>query len=133
MKLLIMASEIPDARTVADVAATSDTEVYLVAPALEDSPLRFWVSDVDDAIAKARDVRDRALSDLRDSGVSASGDVGEAEPLTAAEDALAQFPADRVLILVHEGDEQAYQEEEMEEIRERLGVPVELRRVDRVG
>lgn len=131
MKLLLIATETPDAATVREVAADEDAEVYVVAPALEDSPLRFWVSDVDDAIAKARETEAAALAKLQAEGVSARGDVGEAEPLQAAQDALAVFPADRVLLLAHEDDERAYREDELDAARERLGVPVEVRTVAR--
>ncbi len=131
MKLLLIAGEIPDAQTVRDVAGTDEVEVYVVAPALEDSAVRFWVSDVDDAIARAREVQQQAVSDLRDAGVDAAGDVGEAEPLQAIEDAMAVFPADRVLLLTHDDDERAYREDELDEVRQRLGVPVDVQRVAR--
>lgn len=131
MKLLLIATEIPDAATVREVAADDEAEVYVVAPALEDSPLRFWVSDVDDAIAKARETQDAALAKLQAEGVSARGDVGEAEPLQAAQDALAVFPADRVLLLAHEDDDRAYREDELDAARTQLAVPVEVRRVSR--
>lgn len=131
MKLLLLASEIPDAALVRELAGAEDTEVYVVAPALEDSALRFWVSDVDAAIDRARHVQEQAVADLRDSGVPAVGDVGEAEPLQAAQDALVLFPADRVLVLTHEDDDHAYREEELVAARERLGVPVDVHRVAR--
>ncbi len=131
MKLLLVAAEIPDAALVRELAGADDAEVYVVAPALEDSALRFWVSDVDAAIGRARQVQQQAVAELRDSGVPAAGAVGEAEPLQAAEDALAVFPADRVLILTHGDDEQAYREDEVLAARERLGVPVDVHRVAR--
>ncbi|WP_354701769.1 hypothetical protein DSM112329_02099 [Paraconexibacter sp. AEG42_29] len=133
MKLLLIAAEIPTAATIREVIADAgeDSEVYVVAPALEDSPLRFWVSDVDDAIAKAKTAQEETVAKLQDGGVSARGDVGEAEPLQAAEDALAVFPADKVLLLAHEDDERAYREDELDDARKRLNVPVEVRRVER--
>ncbi|MCW2999286.1 MAG: hypothetical protein JWN65_2835 [Solirubrobacterales bacterium] len=131
MKLLLIASEIPAAQTVRDLAGTGEVEVYVVAPALEDSPLRFWVSDVDDAIARARQVKEEAVAELRESGIAATGDVGEAEPLQAAQDALALFPADRVLVLTHDDDDRAYREDELDAARRRLGVPVDVQRVAR--
>jgi hypothetical protein len=133
MKLLLIASEVPDAKTIRGLAGTDDAEVYVVAPALEDSPLRFWVSDVDDAIARARQVQEQAVAGLRDAGVAATGDVGEAEPLQAAQDALALFPADRVLVLTHDDDDRAYREDELDAARRRLGVPVQLQRVERTA
>jgi hypothetical protein len=131
MKLLLVASEIPDATLVRELAGADDAEVYVVAPALEDSAVRFWVSDVDAAIERARQVQQQAVAELRDSGVAAAGTVGEAEPLQAAQDALAVFPADRVLVLTHDDDERAYREDELDAARERLGVPVDVHRVAR--
>jgi hypothetical protein len=133
MKLLLVASEIPDAKLVRELAGAEDVEVYVVAPALEDSALRFWVSDVDAAIGRAREVQQEAVAELRSSGVPAAGAGGEAEPLQAAQDALALFPADRVLVLAHEGDEQAYREDELDAARTRLGVPVDVHRVARTA
>lgn len=131
MKLLLIAGEIPDAQTVRELAGDDAAEVYVVAPALEDSSVRFWVSDVDDAITRAREVQEKTVGELRESGVAATGDTGEAEPLQAAKDALVQFPADRILILTHDDDERAYREEELDEARKALGVPVDVQRVER--
>jgi hypothetical protein len=131
MKLLVIAGEVPDAAVVRQAAEAEDAEVYVVAPALSDSPLRFWVSDVDDAIARARGIEEEAVAKLRGADVRAAGEVGEAEPLQAARDALVQFPADRVLILTHDEEQRAYREEELDAARTEFGVPVEIHRVER--
>lgn len=133
MKLLVITGEVPDSATIRDAVrgGGDDTEVYVVAPALEDSPLRFWVSDVDGAIARANEVLAATVKDVQAADVLVAGEVGEAEPLQAAKDALAVFPADRVLILTHEGDERAYREEELDAARAELGVPVDVQRVTR--
>src|SRR4051812_13794794 len=67
-------------------------EVLVVVPALN-SRLRHWLSDIDDAVARAHDRLEVALADLRARGVSARGEVGDANPLVAIDDALAHFPA----------------------------------------
>lgn len=131
MKLLVIATEVPDAAVVRQAANADDAEVYVVAPALSDSPLRFWVSDVDDAIARARSVQEEAVARLRAADVAAAGEVGEAEPMQAARDALVRFPADRILILTHDDDQRAYREDELDAARTELGVPLEVRRVAR--
>lgn len=134
MKLLLIATDIPDPQTIRELGGSEeDVEVYVVAPALQESALRFWLSDADDAIARARTTQEEATAKLREAGVPATGDVGEAEPLQAAADALAVFPADRVLILTHEDDERSYLEHELDEARERLSVPVEVRPVARTS
>jgi hypothetical protein len=131
MKLLVIASEVPDATVVRQATNAEDAEVYVVAPALSDSPLRFWVSDVDDAIARARSVQEAAVARLRAADVAAAGEVGEAEPMQAARDALVRFPADRILIMTHDDDQRAYREDELDAARTEFGVPVEVRRVAR--
>ena len=75
-------------------------EVLIIAPALN-SRLRHWVSDVDEAIAHAHDRVERALAALRERGISASGEVGDANPLLAIADALADFPATEIVIATH--------------------------------
>ena len=56
-------------------------------PALN-SPVRHWASDEDNARVKAQERLDASLSRLREAGVDAKGEVGDAEPLQAMEDAL---------------------------------------------
>jgi hypothetical protein len=52
-------------------------DVLVVVPALN-TRLRHWVSDIDDAVARAHDRLEVALADLRTRGVSARGEVGDA-------------------------------------------------------
>jgi len=72
-------------------------DVLVVVPALN-SRLRHWLSDIDDAVARAHDRLAVALADLRTRGVSARGEVGDANPLVAIDDALARFAASTILI-----------------------------------
>ncbi|HZE03840.1 MAG TPA: hypothetical protein VE127_01370, partial [Solirubrobacteraceae bacterium] len=53
-------------------------EVLVVAPALHESALRFWMSDADDAIARADAVRRESLRRLSDEGIAAAADTAEA-------------------------------------------------------
>jgi hypothetical protein len=102
-----------------------DAEVMVVAPALHKNALRFWVSDADEAIAKADDVSHQSVEQLGAEGVSASGDTGESDPNEAIEDALKTFPADRILIFSHPDSEQRYKEDvDPDELQQRFGVPV---------
>ena len=72
-------------------------DVLVVVPALN-SRLRHWLSDIDDAVSRAHDRLEVALADLRTRGVSADGEVGDANPLVAIDDALAHFPASAIVI-----------------------------------
>jgi hypothetical protein len=82
---------------VARRAGDASVEVLVVAPALN-SRLRHWCSDVDKAVAQARERLAVALADLRTRGVDARGEVGDANPLVAIDDALAHFPASAIVI-----------------------------------
>jgi hypothetical protein len=102
-----------------------DAEVMVVAPALHKNALRFWVSDADEAIAKADDVSHQTVDQLGADGVAASGDTGESDPVEAIEDALKTFPADRILIFAHPESEQRYKEDvDADELQKRFGIPV---------
>lgn len=106
-------------------ADPGDAELMVVAPALHKSALRFWVSDADEAITKAEEVRRQSVEQLGEKGLSASGDTGEGEPDDAIEDALKTFAADRILIFTHPASEQLYKEDvDVGELQERFGVPV---------
>jgi hypothetical protein len=76
---------------------TAPTGVLVVAPALN-SRLRHWLSDVDDAVARARERLELAVADLRTPGVTARGEVGDANPPVAIDDAPARFPASPTVI-----------------------------------
>ncbi len=105
----------------------SRTEVLVIAPALVDGPVKFWLSDADDAIERAREVRGESVSELSAGGVAATGRTGESDPVQAIADALQTFPAERILLAVHaDADLQRYREDvEEAELRERFGLPVD--------
>src|SRR5437868_11653528 len=131
MKVLVVTSEAISAQQLRDALGSadgdpSDLEVMVVAPALADSALQFWMSDADDAIARAEEVRQESIERLGEEGVSASGDTGEADPYTAIEDALKTFDADRIVLFTHQGEDQRYREDiDKDDIAERFGRPVD--------
>jgi hypothetical protein len=85
---------------VARRASDAGLDVLVVAPALN-SRLRHWVSDVDDAVARARERLDLAVAELRGRGLCARGEIGDSNPLLAIADALASFPAEEIVIVTH--------------------------------
>jgi hypothetical protein len=130
MKLLVLTSEAITAdqlrEAVPDGVEPADAEVMVVAPAVQESKLRFWMSDADDAIARAEEVRREAVDKLGEGGVSASGDTGESDPMTAIQDALMTFGADRIVVFTHGGEDKAYREDiDPGEIEDRFGIPVD--------
>ncbi|HJV30323.1 MAG TPA: hypothetical protein VJ645_07380 [Gaiellaceae bacterium] len=99
-------------------------EVLVVAPALN-SPIRHWASDEDGARALAQERLDESLGLLRSGGVNARGEVGDAEPLQAIEDALRTFGADEIIISTHpEGRSNWLERGVVNAARERFAVPI---------
>src|SRR5579859_4267038 len=122
MRLLVVTSEPVSAEQLRDAVHVegdpSQTEVMVVAPALAENPLKFWFSDVDASIERAEHVRRESVRELRESGMSATGETGEADPLQAIEDALQTFPAERILLFTH-ADARYREDVDEEELRER--------------
>jgi hypothetical protein len=135
MKVLVLASEPISAdqlRAALDgdgeraASGLEDVEIRIVAPALHSSAFQFWISDADEAIAKADAVWRTSVAKLGAAGVDAQGDTGEGDPLRAIEDALANFDADRIVVFTHPESEQRYREDiDDAELEERFGRPVE--------
>jgi hypothetical protein len=130
MKLLVVTSE-PIAAdelrsALPDNIDPAESEVMVVAPALQESGLRFWTSDADKAIAEADQVRSETVEQLGEAGIPASGDRGESDPMLAIQDALATFDADRIVLFTHPGSDQEFREDlDAGQIKERFGIPVD--------
>jgi universal stress protein family protein len=98
--------------------------VLVVCPALN-SPLRHWTSDEDEARAAAQKRLDRSLTELGRLGIDARGEVGDADPVQAIEDALRTFGADEVIISTHpEGRSNWLERGVVTSARERFAVPI---------
>ena len=126
VKLLVVTPEPVDAEllraTVGDEA--EGAEVLVVSPATHQSKLAFWVSDPDEAIHEAEVAQEETVERLEEAGVDAAGDTGESEPAQAIEDALATFPADRIVIFSHAGEKDYREDEGLADAEQRFGVPV---------
>ena len=106
-------------------------EVLVVAPALN-SPLRFWTSDSDEAIARAEEVAQESAERMEEEGVDAVGDTGESDPLLALQDALQTFDADEIVLFTHpEGQRNWGEEGVVEEAERRFELPVHHLLVER--
>jgi hypothetical protein len=134
MRLLVLATDPVDADAVRAALPGDElegSEVLVVSPAVNQSALAFWVSDSDEAIADAESSAQATADALRAGGVRARAQAGESEPLLALQDALATYPADRVVVFVRDDEEgQRYREDDLAgEAERRFGVPVsEVRR-----
>jgi hypothetical protein len=127
MKLLVLTPEPVDADLLRSTLGdeVEGAEVLVVSPATSRSKLAFWVSDPDQAIAEARTAEEETVERLEEEGIDAAGDTGESEPAVALEDALATFPADRIVVFSHpEGDRDYREDEGLADAEERFGIPV---------
>ena len=129
MKLLVLATDPVGAEDVRAALGGEDVagaEVLVVSPAVNESPIAFWMSDSDEAIADAESTARVTAEALAAGGARrARARVGESEPLLALQDALATFPAERVLVFVRDEDAARYREDDVVgEAERRFGVPV---------
>lgn len=132
MRILIVTSAPLTAEQLRQAVGQQDAEgaeVMVVAPALHESGLRFWMSDADEAIGRAREVAEESVRNLEREGIGpTSGDTGEGDIGDAVADALATFAAQRILLFTRSGDseDKRYGEDvSLAELRERFAVPVE--------
>jgi hypothetical protein len=127
-RILVVANETVGGDTLRNCIRTKTEgfreEVLVVTPALN-SPLRHWASDEDGARAAAHERLERSLSRLGSLGIQARGEVGDAEPLQAIEDALRTFGADEIIISTHpEGRSHWLEKGVVSGARERFAVPI---------
>src|SRR4051794_36387067 len=116
MKLLVLATDPVDADDLRDALeddSLDGAEVLVVSPAVNESPVAFWVSDSDEAILDAESTAQQTADALAAAGARSRAQVGESDPLLALQDALTTFRADRVIVFAR-GDEesQRYREDD---------------------
>jgi hypothetical protein len=127
-RILVIANETVGGATLREEirrrAESYEEQVLVVCPALN-SPLRHWASDEDGARAAAQERLGRSLARLSEAGIEARGQVGDAEPLQAMEDALRTFGADEIIISTHpEGRSNWLEKGVVTGARERFAVPI---------
>jgi hypothetical protein len=102
----------------------SDANVLVVCPALN-SPLRHWASDEDAARAVAQARLGESLAALAEEGVQARGEVGDADPIQAIDDALRTFGADEIIVSTHPPGRSNWLEKDViARARERYETPI---------
>jgi len=132
VKLLVVTPEPVDAKLLRETLGEDvrGAEVLVISPATNQSKVAFWVSDSDEAIAEAETAQQETVERLEEEGVDAAGDTGESEPGVAIQDALATFPADRIVVFSH--PDLDYREAEgLADAEERFGVPVTHAQISR--
>jgi hypothetical protein len=102
-KILVVANEIIDGQRLRTAIGLQTgegghrAEIRVVAPALN-SRLRHWLSDEDEARRSATRRLAAELESLGAAGIEADGQVGDADPLQAIDDALYNFGAEEIVI-----------------------------------
>ena len=98
--------------------------VHIVTPALN-ARLRHWVSDIDRALANAEQRLANVVETFRHTGLQVTAEVGDSDPLMAIADALAQFPADEIVLATRAPRDANWLERELAaRARERFPLPV---------
>ncbi|HEU4598620.1 MAG TPA: hypothetical protein VFS26_02625, partial [Solirubrobacterales bacterium] len=83
--------------------------------------------DVDEPTVRAEERLHETLRALRASGIQVSGEVGDPDPVQAAQDALLKEPADEVLIFEHcERQAQWYENGLLERAQEEIEPPLRI-------
>ena len=127
-RILVIANRTCPCPSLADEVAlranAAPTDVLVVAPALN-SRLRHWLSDIDDALTRAQERLELAITALCRRGVVARGEIGDADPVLAIEDALASFPADEIVIATLPAGRSNWIERRLvEKATARFGIPI---------
>lgn len=100
-------------------------EIKVVAPSLVGSRLKQAFGDVDEARKQASARLDDSVRAIRQLGVDVIGEVGDADPNQAIDDALRTFHADEVIISTHPPERSTWLENNVvERAHEELSVPV---------
>ncbi len=108
-------------------ARRRDLEVRLVMPAVEQTAFNRLDGDADRPVRRAEERLEVSLEELRRRGIAASGALGDADPVLAAEDALRKEPADEVVIFEHSAEQSRWFEDGLfERARAELDSPVRM-------
>lgn len=111
-------------KAVLQAVAGARANVLVVSPALN-SKLKHWTSDEDQARAAAEERLGRSIEELEKLGIPARGEVGDADPVQAIEDALRTFGPDLIVISTHPPGRSNWLEHGVvTSARERFAVPI---------
>jgi len=103
-------------------------DLRVVVPAVEANSLRHTLGDIDEPRQEAEARLGRVLGELRENGIEAGGEVGDPDPIQAAQDALLKAPADEIVIFEHEQAQARWFEEGLLEKAE-AGLELPLRMI----
>jgi hypothetical protein len=127
-RILVVANETVAGGALRDAimaaAEGARANVLVVSPALN-TKLKHWTSDEDQARAAAEERLARSCRELERLGIDARGEVGDADPLQAIEDAQRTFGAEMIIISTHpQGRSNWLERGVVSGARERFSVPI---------
>lgn len=99
-----------------------DPEVLVIAPPLA-SRLHTFASDTDKETEAAKERLADVLRRLEKHGVKARGQLGAHDPTLAIDDALAQFPAQKVILITDTSEHENWREHRLPSYLEELDLP----------
>jgi hypothetical protein len=112
-------------RVLGEMALETRARFHVVSPALN-SRLKTWTSDEDPARAAAQERLSATLERLESTGITATGDIGDVDPLVAVEDAVRLFRPTEIVVSTHpEGRSNWLERGVVQAIDDRYDVPVE--------
>ncbi len=127
-RILVVANETVGGEALLDEIANRtrgrDSEVLVVTPALPGSRAQHWASDTDGATELARQRMELSVIELQRLGLKARGEIGDADPNTAIEDALRLFPADEIVLSTHPPERSHWLERGVVEQARKIELPV---------
>lgn len=128
-RVLVIANETCASRGVVDEVryrAGEGGEVVVVAPALARSRLEHWLTaDLERRQEEAGRRLDASVRALSDAGLNARGQLGDADPLQALDDALRVYEPDEVVISTHPHARSNWLERRVvQRARERYALPI---------
>lgn len=95
-------------------AGQEEVDLRVVVPAVEANAFQHVLGDVDEPKREAEARLERVLEELRANGIQADGEVGDADPIQAAKDALLKRPTDEIVIFEHEAEQARWFEEDLQ-------------------
>jgi hypothetical protein len=115
-----------------EAAEDGGAEIRLVAPAVEINPFHHTLGDIDHPREEAKARLEEALAAAKAGGVAiATAEVGDPDPVQAAQDALLEKPADEVLLFAHADDAKDWYEGDLwRHAEDTLAPPLKLVVVD---
>lgn len=128
--IAIVPDELHGSEPVEQIRACADgegVELRVVVPAVEENALHHAFGDVDEPKRQAEERLQQVLGLLRGSGMQVTGEVGDSDPVLAAQDALRSAAADEVLIFEHcDSQRRWYENGLLERAKEEIEPPLRM-------